>query len=125
MPVHDPNLPPQGFLAAPAEDPTRAIFAPSVRMALYVLTLLGAPVVVYLRARGIIGDLELALWGAEVTAVSTLAAFNVPSTKDAEPAPVPAPEPVAEPAPLAAPVKKTAAKRPAKKAAPKPPTGLS
>ncbi|MBO9522836.1 MAG: hypothetical protein J7518_14985 [Nocardioidaceae bacterium] len=53
--------------------------SPAVRVALYVLTLLGAPVIVYLRARGIIGDLELALWGAEVSAVSALAAFNVPS----------------------------------------------
>lgn len=52
---------------------------PAVRVALYVLTLLGAPVVVYLRARAIIGDLELTLWGAEVTAVSALAAFNVPT----------------------------------------------
>lgn len=50
----------------------------SVRIALYVLTLLGAPVVVYLRAKDIIGDLELVLWGAEVSAVSALAAFNVP-----------------------------------------------
>lgn len=55
----------------------------SVRIALYVLTLLGAPVVVYLRARGIIGDLELALWGAEVSAVSALAAFHVPPGDDA------------------------------------------
>ena len=58
-----------------------AIPAP-FRVALYVFTLLGAPVVVYLRAAGVIGDLELALWSAEVSAVSALAAFNVPS--DAE-----------------------------------------
>jgi hypothetical protein len=51
---------------------------PAVRVALYILTLLGAPVVVYLRAKGLIGDLELALWGAEVSAVSALAAFHVP-----------------------------------------------
>lgn len=50
----------------------------SVRITLYVLTLLGAPVVVYLRARNIIGDLELTLWAAEVSAVSALAAFHVP-----------------------------------------------
>lgn len=103
---------------------------PSVRVALYVLTLVGAPAVVYLRARGIIGDLELTLWGAEVTAVSALAAFNVPSS---QPVDVPTVMPgalVDEPAPVAdAPVppaaKKAAAKRPAKKAAPKPPKGLS
>ena len=83
MPTHDPNSTPKGFVAAPAEDPApKVTISPSVRVALYVLTLLGAPVVVYLRARGIIGDLELTLWGAEVTAVSALAAFNVPSTKD-------------------------------------------
>jgi hypothetical protein len=51
---------------------------PAVRVALYILTLLGAPVVVYLRAKGLIGDLELALWGAEVSAASALAAFHVP-----------------------------------------------
>lgn len=55
---------------------------PAVRVALYVFTMLGAPVVVYLRARGIIGDLELALWGGEVSVVSVLAAFNVPSSKE-------------------------------------------
>lgn len=49
-----------------------------VRAALYVLTLLGTPVVVYLQAKGLIGDLELGLWGAEVTAVSTIAALYVP-----------------------------------------------
>lgn len=54
--------------------------SPAIRVTLYVLTLLGAPVVVYLRARDIIGDLELTLWGAEVTAVSALAAFNVPTS---------------------------------------------
>jgi hypothetical protein len=54
---------------------------PALRVVLYVLTLLGAPVVVYLRARGIIGDLELALWGAEVSAVSALAAFHVPPSE--------------------------------------------
>ncbi len=53
--------------------------SPKVRVLLYVLTVIGTPVVVYLKAKGIIGDLELILWGAEVTAVSGLAAFNVPT----------------------------------------------
>lgn len=53
---------------------------PAVRVALYILTVLGAPVVVYLRAKDLIGDVELALWGAEVSAVSLLAAFNVPDS---------------------------------------------
>lgn len=55
---------------------------PAVRVALYVLTMLGAPVAVYLRASGVIGDLELALWSGEVAAVSALAAFNVPPSGD-------------------------------------------
>lgn len=54
---------------------------PKVRAALYVLNALGTPVVAYLLSRGIIGELEMALWAAEVTAVTALAAFNV-SLKD-------------------------------------------
>jgi hypothetical protein len=52
--------------------------SPRVRKALYALTVVGTPVAVYLQAKGIIGDLEFILWGAEVTAVSTLAALNTP-----------------------------------------------
>lgn len=48
-----------------------------VRAALYIFTLLGSPVIAYLLSKGIIGNLEVALWSAEVTAVLTLAAFNV------------------------------------------------
>ncbi|GAA4075809.1 hypothetical protein ACFFOS_27935 [Nocardioides kongjuensis] len=48
-----------------------------VRIALYLLNVLGTPVVVYARAKGWIGDLELALWGAEVTAAMALAGLNV------------------------------------------------
>lgn len=47
------------------------------RLALYLLNVLGTPVVVYARAKGWIGDLELALWGAEVAAVMALAGLNV------------------------------------------------
>lgn len=47
-----------------------------VRAALYVLTAVGTPVAVYLQAKGIIGDLEFILWGAEVTVVNALAALN-------------------------------------------------
>ena len=79
--------------------------SPAVRVAIYVLNLLGAPVVVYLRARNIIGDLELTLWGAEVSAMSLLAGVHVPAASD--------------PAPDVAPAKKAA------KRAPKPPAGLS
>lgn len=54
-------------------------FNPSsqVRAALYVLTGLGTPLVAYLAAKGIVGDLEVSLWSAEVTVVSALAALNV------------------------------------------------
>ena len=48
------------------------------RLGLYIATLVGTPVVVYHQAKGYIGDLELGLWGAEVTAVTGLAALNVP-----------------------------------------------
>lgn len=48
-----------------------------VRAALYILTALGTPFVAYLAATGVIGNLEVSLWSAEVTAVSALAAFNV------------------------------------------------
>lgn len=48
-----------------------------VRAALYILTGLGTPVVAYLFAKDIIGDLEVTLWSAEVTFVSILAMFNV------------------------------------------------
>jgi len=49
---------------------------PRVRLALYVLTALGTPVVAYLFAKEIIGELELALWSAEVAVVTAMAAFN-------------------------------------------------
>jgi hypothetical protein len=47
-----------------------------VRAALYVLTAVGTPIAGYLKFKGYIGDAELALWGAEVTVVNTLAALN-------------------------------------------------
>lgn len=50
---------------------------PRVRVALYILTALGTPLVAYLAAKGIIEDLEVVLWSAEVTVVSGMAAFNV------------------------------------------------
>lgn len=64
--------------------------SPTFRVGIYVLNLLGAPVVVYLRARGVIGDLELTLWGAEVSAMSLLAGVHVPDA----PAKVPPAPPV-------------------------------
>lgn len=53
-----------------------------VRALLYVATAIGTPVVVYLQAKGIIGDLEFILWSAEVTVVNGLAALNT-QTPDA------------------------------------------
>lgn len=52
-----------------------------VRAGLYILTGVLSPVVVYLLAKGYIGDLEMALWAGEVTVISALAAFNVDPTK--------------------------------------------
>ena len=47
-----------------------------IRAILYLITALGTPIVTYLLAKNIIGDLEMALWGAEVTVVSAIAALN-------------------------------------------------
>lgn len=49
---------------------------PKARKAAYAFTALGTPVIAYLQVKGIIGDAEAILWAAEVTVVSTLAAFN-------------------------------------------------
>lgn len=48
-----------------------------VRLALYILTAVGTPVIAYLLAKGIIGELEAALWAAEVTVATSIAALNV------------------------------------------------
>jgi hypothetical protein len=52
---------------------------PKVRIALYILTIIGTPVMAYLKAKGIVGDLEINLWSAEVVAVAGMAALNVNS----------------------------------------------
>lgn len=51
---------------------------PQLRLFLYVFTALGTPVMIYLMAKDYIGDPEMILWGAEVTAISALAGFNTP-----------------------------------------------
>lgn len=48
-----------------------------VRAAIYIITALGTPLVAYLVAKGTIGELELNLWAAEVTAVNIMAGLNV------------------------------------------------
>lgn len=50
---------------------------PKLRAGIYIFTALGSPVVGYLLAKGIIAELEMALWLAEVTAVTTMAGLNV------------------------------------------------
>lgn len=53
-----------------------------VRAILYVVAAVATPVVVYLKAKGVIGDLETTLWSALVTAVTGLAALNVTPEKE-------------------------------------------
>jgi hypothetical protein len=55
---------------------------PKVRIALYILTIIGTPVMAYLKAKGIVGDLEINLWSAEVVAVAGMAALNVKPDKE-------------------------------------------
>lgn len=47
------------------------------RAIIYILTALSAPVMAYLFAKGYIGELEVTLFSAIVTAVSAMAALNV------------------------------------------------
>lgn len=47
-----------------------------IRAALYVLTAVGTPIAAYLLAKGIIGELEISLWGGLVTVVNSMAALN-------------------------------------------------
>lgn len=48
-----------------------------IRAALYILTALGTPLVAYLNARGWIGELEVALWSAEVAVIMGMAGLYV------------------------------------------------
>ena len=54
-----------------------------LRAAIYVFTAVGTPVVAYLLSVGIIGELEVALWSAEVAVASSLAALNISPAADA------------------------------------------
>lgn len=47
-----------------------------VRAALYVLTAVGTPLIGYLLVKDVIGEQEVALWGALVTVVNSMAALN-------------------------------------------------
>jgi hypothetical protein len=55
----------------------RINFPPRVRAAIYIFTAVSSPVVGYLLAKGLIGELEMTLWLAEVTAVTAMAGLNV------------------------------------------------
>lgn len=52
-----------------------------VRAALYILTAIGTPVVGYLLAKDVIGELEVSLWGGLVTVVNSMAALNTSPNK--------------------------------------------
>lgn len=56
-----------------------------VRAVIYIITLTVTPLVAYLRAKGFIGDLEVALWGNEVTAAGTLALVNTRASETPPP----------------------------------------
>lgn len=49
------------------------------RLAVYVVNVIGTPLIAYAQARGWIGDLEMGLWSAEVAAAFALAGLNVPN----------------------------------------------
>lgn len=48
-----------------------------VRAILYLVTSLGTPIVGYLFAKDLVGEIEVTLWAAEVAVVNTMAALNV------------------------------------------------
>ena len=50
---------------------------PKVRAALYIITVVGTPIITVLVSQNVVGDLWGQLWAAFVTGVGALAAFNV------------------------------------------------
>lgn len=50
---------------------------PKARVIIYIITALGAPVMGYLFIKGYVGEAEVALYGALITAVNGMAALNV------------------------------------------------
>lgn len=48
-----------------------------LRAALYIVTAVGMPIMMYLLAKGLIGEQEMTLWSGLVTVVGALAALNV------------------------------------------------
>lgn len=53
------------------------LLPPNVRKALYVITVIGTPIVTVLAENGVVSSLVVALWAAFVTGVSALAAVHV------------------------------------------------
>jgi hypothetical protein len=53
-----------------------------VRAGIYLATAVGTPLVAYLAAKSIIGDLEVTLWSAEVVVATGLAALNISKDKE-------------------------------------------
>lgn len=58
-------------------EPVRVNAPKKFRIAVYVVNVLGTPFVAYALAKGWIGELEVQLWAAEVTAMAAMAGFNV------------------------------------------------
>lgn len=52
-----------------------------VRAALYIITVIGTPIVAVLVSQQVVGDLWAQLWAAFVTGVGALAAINVTPEK--------------------------------------------
>lgn len=52
----------------------------NIRTALYVLTVMTSPLIAYLNVTGKIGENEVTLYFAYVTAIAAMAGFNVPSS---------------------------------------------
>ena len=52
-----------------------------VRAGLYILSSIGTPIIGYLLAKNIIGELEVTLWGGLTTVVTAMAALNTTPTK--------------------------------------------
>lgn len=50
---------------------------PRVRLVIYIVNVIGTPLVAYANVKGWLGDQEAALWSAEVAAAFALAGLNV------------------------------------------------
>lgn len=48
-----------------------------VRALIYIANAVGSPIMGYLLARGVIGDLEVQFWAAEMSATFALAGLNI------------------------------------------------